>query len=97
MKTLFLLATLFLPSPTEHLVGHNVQFMVTKDHKLQPVLPVSFVVNQEQGPLADGLLTCDLVDREVPGGHAIVFKCNGDRVFVVDRTSFTASDSRGVK
>lgn len=100
MKLLILF--LLLISQTEKEVGKNVQFMVNKNHTLTPVLPVKFIVSQEDGGLADGLLTCSIYSRDLgelaDESHAMstILKC-GNKVFKIEGIIFTQSASKEVK
>lgn len=97
MKTLLILIALLIP-PTEvreRTVGHNVQFFITKDHRLSPVLPMSMRVEQETGGIVEGVQTCDLVQRDTKdesGAHQYaILKCKGGVTFKVTGWSFTES------
>jgi len=97
MKILLILAVLLIPWQTsEKTVGHNVQFVINKNHTLTPVLPIQISVEQEDGGIADGLLTCDTIQRTEPDRHSVVFSCQGKKFRVVG-WSFTQSESKGVR
>lgn len=87
------------PIGRERVVGSNVQFMVTKDHKLSPILPIEFVVDQEEGGITDvSLQTCNIITRVASEGQSfIIFRC-GDRSFKMVGITFTQSQTKsGVK
>lgn len=80
----------------EHKVGGGVKFSVNKDHSLRPMMGVDLEVLQEAGPVADGSMTCDVLDRihEVVDGsqpvkaHEMVLRCDGGRVFAIRKLWF---------
>lgn len=92
MLKLFLILLLF--TPTEKVIGHNVQFFYTKDHKLIPVLPVSFEIVQEEGGIPEGVIACDTVARLAPesnGQYVTILKCKNGVTFKVAKVDFTES------
>jgi hypothetical protein len=95
MKSILFLLMLAIPINQERVVGSNVQFTINKDHKFVPVLPIEFVVDQEEGGISEGLQTCNIVTRVV-GEHQsyIIFRC-GDRSFKMMGITFTQSESKG--
>ena len=81
---------------TEHKVASGVKVAVNKDHSLRPLMPVDLGVEQESGPVADSIMTCDVVARshvvleaaEQKAAVETVLRCDGGRVFRVNRILF---------
>lgn len=98
MKLLLAATLMLLASPVhEKAICKNVQFFVTKDHKLRPVLPIEFTVVQESGGIIDDqLITCEVVARhmglsnEASPRDAVVtiLKC-GNRTLAIATVNFT--------
>src|ERR1044071_5846890 len=76
----------------EHRVTSHVMFRMTKNHTLVPMLPVFLEIDQESGPIMEGIISCDIIAREhfisADGQNAIgtetVLRC-GDGVFTVKK------------
>lgn len=76
----------------EHKMGENVYVQVTKSHRLNPVMPVSLEVVQEDGPVADpGIVKCDVYARAVEGGFITVFKCRNGATFRLTKVWFLSN------